>query len=93
MSYFTGESGSRSVLSFTIRDSPFSYINVSMWGKPETLTNVASSFAIGDVGGSYNFFHVLLWSKNSGYVCGSCGAVDREVPQLPQTWSKFFKEL
>ena len=75
MSYFTGESGSRSVLSFTIRDSPFSYINVSMWGKPETLTNVASSFAIGDVGWSYNFFPFSMYYFNQRTLTTFVGGV------------------
>ena len=46
---FAGDSA-RSVMSFTIRDSPFSYINMSMWGKPDSLRQVSASFSIGSIG-------------------------------------------
>lgn len=48
--YFSGDSGPRSVLSFTLRDSPFDYVNVSLWGKPSSVGETAASFSVGDIG-------------------------------------------
>lgn len=40
----------RCVWNFTIRDSPPDYINVSYWGSPDYIENIAKHFHIGDVG-------------------------------------------
>uniref|UniRef100_A0A1B6DUZ9 MEIOB-like N-terminal domain-containing protein n=1 Tax=Clastoptera arizonana TaxID=38151 RepID=A0A1B6DUZ9_9HEMI len=43
------DSSEKSVWNFTIRDSPADYMNVSVWGSPEFVDNLAASFHVGDV--------------------------------------------
>ncbi|XP_054288214.1 meiosis-specific with OB domain-containing protein [Macrosteles quadrilineatus] len=43
------DGSSRSVWNFTLRDSPAHYINVSFWGSPEFMENMARTFHIGDI--------------------------------------------
>ena len=40
----------RFLLSFTVRDSPTDFINVTCWGSKEFVTDLSCQFAIGDVG-------------------------------------------
>lgn len=58
---FVGDSGPRCVLSFTLRDSPFGYINVSMWGKPDSVGSMATSFSIGDIGKASGWMPRRVW--------------------------------
>lgn len=48
-----GNGGERSVLSFTLRDSPEDYINISCWGRKSFIDDLARKFKIGDVGKHY----------------------------------------
>jgi len=45
------------VLTFTIRDSPDCFINVSCWGGEQHVTCLASQFHIGHVGEAF-FVHL-----------------------------------
>lgn len=37
-------------MSFTLRDSPADYINVTVWGSPMFVENIYSKYRVGDVG-------------------------------------------
>jgi len=45
------------VLTFTLRDSPDCFINVSCWGGEQHVTGLASQFHIGHIGEI--FFYIL----------------------------------
>ena len=50
-------SAERYVLSFTVRDSPVDFINVSCWGGQHFITDLADKLGIGQIG------HCYTWSS------------------------------
>jgi len=57
---FTDPTVERYVLTFTLRDSPDCFINVSCWGGEQHITWLASQFHIGHVGEIFTYTGLLL---------------------------------
>ena len=53
-------------LSFTIRDTPTDYINVTCWGSELFITNIHHSFKIYDVGKYMSHYHCHYCSHTVG---------------------------
>ena len=64
--YIGDPSTERFVLSFTLRDSPVDFINVSCWGGEQFINDLANQFHIGQVGTSLaliGFISILYQPK------------------------------
>lgn len=53
----------RYTFSFTIRDSPNYFINVSSWGREEYIRTLSESFRVGDCGKLEFLLNVFLFER------------------------------